>query len=109
MSARALAITLFPAMVAAPGAAIAQEADTVDPLTLVTPIGKAILIVLAVLALLSVVAKLSIIFGVVPREPDNRFQALVHSAANFVGRLRPARSIRDQRRADRSAEGERRP
>ena len=109
MHGRRFAIIVIPVLIAAPGAAIAQQADAVDPLTLGTAIGKAILIVLAVLAVLSVVAKLSIIFGVVPREPENRFQALVHGAVNFVGRLRPARSIRDQRRADRSAEGERRP
>jgi len=109
MHGRPFAIILVPGMIAAPGAAIAQEAGVVDPLTLGTAIGKAILIVLAVLAGLSVVAKLSIIFGVVPREPENRFQALVHGAANFVGRLRPARSIRDQRRTGRSTEGERRP
>lgn len=108
MHGRSLAIILVPALIAAPGAAVAQDAGGVDALTLGTAIGKAILIVLAVLAGLSVIAKLSITFGLVPREPETRFQALVHGAANFVGRLRPARSIRDQRRVDRSAGSERR-
>jgi hypothetical protein len=108
MHGRSLATIVLLAAFAPPGAAIAQDSAAVGPFSLGTAIGEAILILLAVLAGLSVVAKLSIIFGVVPREPQNRFQALVHGAANFVGRLRPARSIRDQRRDSRITDDRRR-
>jgi hypothetical protein len=83
------------------GPASAQQATDLDPLTLGTAVAKAVLILLAVLIALSVAAKLSIVFGMVPRTPETRFQTLVHRTANFAGRLRPSRSISDRRRADR--------
>lgn len=85
---------------ATPSAAWAQ-APGAEPLVIATAIAKAVLILLGALIGLSVVAKLSIVFGIVPREPATAFHTLVHRAANFVGRLRPSRSIRDQRRASR--------
>lgn len=86
---------------AAPGPASAQASGSVSPLSLGTAIGKALFILLALLVGLSVLAKLSIVFGFVPREPNTPFQTLVHRAANFVGRIRPSRSISDRRRANR--------
>jgi len=82
----------------APSAAMAQDAGGVPPATMVAVIGEAIIILLIAVAALSVLAKLSIHFGLVPREPETRFQTIVHGAANVVGRLRPARPIRDRHR-----------
>lgn len=66
----------------------AQDApSTLDPVTMGTRVGMAVVILLAVLIGLSVVAKLLIVFGIVPRRPDSGFHALVHGAANFVGGL----------------------
>ena len=84
--------------VATPSAALAQSAGEPSPVAIGTAVGQAILIVLIVVACLSVAAKMLIVFDLVPREPETRFQTLVHNAANIVGRLRPARSIRDDRR-----------
>ena len=63
----------------------------------------AIFILLAVLIGLSVVAKLLIVFGIVPRQAENGFHALVHGAANVVGGLtrpkpRQRPGIRDEDR-----------
>ena len=66
----------------------------VDPAWIVSGIGMAVVILLAVLIGLSVVAKLLIVFGIVPRQAENGFHALVHGAANVVGgltRQRPRR------------------
>ncbi len=87
---------------------MAQASDGVTPAALVTAVGQAIIIVLIVVAGLSVLAKLSIHFGIVPREPETRFQSLVHGAANIVGRLRPPKSMSDRRRADRFSDDRRR-
>ena len=72
--------------------AAAQETPALsDPAWTGTGIGMAIFILLAVLIGLSVVAKLLIVFGIVPRQAENGFHALVHGAANVVGGLtRPA-------------------
>lgn len=76
-------------------AAARQESAGLDPVSIGTGVGMAVVVLLAVLIGLSVVAKLLIVFGAVPREGKNGFHALVHGAANFVGGLarpRPRRS-----------------
>lgn len=93
---------------AAPSMAWAQSAPGPEPLVVATAIAKAVLILLAALIALSVVAKLSIVFGLIPRTPETAFQALVHRAANFVGRLRPSRSLRDQHRTTRRPDDKKR-
>ena len=93
----ALVLAGLPAAQMAPPAA-AQDGGEVPPATMVSVIGEAVIIVLIAVAALSVLAKLSIHLGYVPREPENRFQSIVHGFANVVGRLRPARSIRDRQR-----------
>jgi hypothetical protein len=57
-------------------------------------VGTALLILLAVLIGLSVVAKLLIVFGIVPRQPENAGHAAIHAMANFVGSLTRARPRR---------------
>jgi hypothetical protein len=57
-------------------------------------VGTALLILLAVLIGLSVVAKLLIVFGVVPRQPENVGHAAIHAMANFVGSLTRAKPRR---------------
>ena len=88
MPSRLLATGMGFATVAIGAPVRAEEAPAqVDPLSMGTGIGMAIVILLAVLIGLSVVAKLLIVFGIVPRHADNAFHALVHGAANFVGGL----------------------
>ncbi len=89
----ALLSTLVATALVAPAAAQGTLAP-VDPAWTVTGIGMAAVILLAVLIGLSVVAKLLIVFGIVPRQAENGFHALVHGAANVVGgltRQRPGR------------------
>jgi hypothetical protein len=84
------------------GPAGAEEAPSaMDPVSTGIGFGMAIVILLAVLIGLSVVAKLLIVFGIVPRRPDNGFHVLVHGAANFVGGLtRPKPRTRQGNRFD---------
>ena len=96
---------LFPPSLAALSfPAMAQETPArPDPAWTGTGIGMAIFILLAVLIGLSVVAKLLIVFGIVPRQAENGFHALVHGAANVVGGLtrpkpRQRPGIRDEDR-----------
>ena len=85
-----------------PVPARAEEAPSAaDPVSTGIGFGMAIVILLAVLIGLSVVAKLLIVFGIVPRQPENGFHALVHGAANFVGGLtRPKPRRREGSRFD---------
>ncbi|MCB1489379.1 MAG: hypothetical protein KDJ88_18220 [Bauldia sp.] len=92
-------MAILPPALTASSAAVAQDAGEVPPATMVSVIGEAVIIVLIAVAALSVLAKLSIHLGFVPREPETRFQSIIHGAANVVGRLRPARPIRDRRQS----------
>ena len=84
---RALVLLAF-AGISPVGPAGAEEPPlAADPVSTGIGFGTAIVILLAVLIGLSVVAKLLIVFGVVPRQPENGFHSLVHGAANFVGGL----------------------
>lgn len=95
-----IVVSFATAVTGAPAAA--QDAPAqVDPLSMGTGIGMAIVILLAVLIGLSVVAKLLIVFGVVPRQAGNMFHVLVYGAANFVGGLtRPKPRRRQDSRFD---------
>ena len=99
MTGRFRIMAILPPALTASSAAVAQDAGEVPPATMVSVIGEAVIIVLIAVAALSVLAKLSIHLGFVPREPETRFQSIIHGAANVVGRLRPARPIRDRRQS----------
>ena len=91
------------AMLAFVPAARAEEAPPPGTLGLGLQLGTALVILLAVLIAVSVVAKLLIVFGVVPRQPETGFHALIHAMANFVGGLTSPRQRRREtmRRDDR--------
>ncbi len=92
------------AMLAAIPAARAEEtAGAPGTLGLGLQLGTALVVLLAVLIGVSVVAKLLIVFGVVPRQPETGFHAMVHAMANFVGGLTSPRQRRREtvRRDDR--------
>ena len=85
----------------APIARAAEAAASPGTLGLGLQLGAALVILLAVLIALSVAAKLLIVFGVVPRQPESGFHALVHAMANFVGGLtRPRQRRRETMRRD---------
>jgi len=85
------------------GSSIAQETpEGTGTLGAGLTIGAVLVALFAALISVSVVAKLLIVFGVVPRRPENAFHALVHAAANFVGALtRPKPRLRDDGRRER--------
>lgn len=103
----AMATRLLLTVIASYGVASAAPAraqgatSSIDPVSTGIGFGMAVVILLAVLIGLSVVAKLLIVFGAVPRQPENGFHALIHAAANFVGGLtRPKPRRREGSRLD---------
>jgi membrane-bound ClpP family serine protease len=65
----------------------AQSAETAPPDPVVLGIGAVAVALFAAVIGLSVFAKLLIVFGAVPREPQNGLHAIVHAVANVVGGL----------------------